>query len=263
MLSLALIVAAILAVAMFAVDTDALDDMQGHQPPAERDGPSLHPPEDRFMTEERLAADDRFPGPPPEDLSSTPKEEPPPDGPVIVFDASGIPAHAPAKLVKEMAGVLEKRDSFDHEATVMVFDPHGAEHPDDALSKALKAMGLVFVTDLQELDVPYVVSKLPSDGNVKSSTLHKILQFLDANESSLYNLIYSMITEMDDHSTCDRMASLVREDEEMTLVPSLPDTESDDDSDSSETVYVVLAAPSTAETYLCTHAFDGGAFTSQ
>ncbi len=257
------IVTAILAVALAAAECDALNDRQGHPPMDERADPqTYHPPMDQPAPED----DGMFYYAPPEHPPAKDgdmKEEPPDDGPVIVFDASGIPVHSPEKI-RGFADAMDKKDHMDDKNhSFVIFDPNAKENHDNALFKALEAMGFQVISDIHELDEPYCLLEVSSDLGNDSKVLYRFLQYVNAEDTDLYNLIYRMIQDMENCSSDEKSASLSREDEE--LMPEALDSESEDedDSDSSETVYVVLAAPSAVETYLCSHAFDGGASDSQ
>jgi len=259
---IALIVAAILAVAVVGSDADALNDGQGH-PPEERSDPPTHPPVDRpaDCMEEGMVCYAPPERPPVTDRCMP--EEPPSDGPVIVFDASGIPAHAPEKI-KGFADAVEKREKMDERhGSFFIYDPSSKDTHDDALSKALEAMGFHVISDLHELDNRFVVVKLSWDNFRDSHALYKILQSLEAEMTELGNLIYNMIVELDSCSNDDKSAALTREDEVLMLDTLVSDEEDDEDSGSDETFYVVLAAPSAVETYLSSHGFDGGAIILQ
>jgi len=262
--SIAAIVAVVLAVAVVAVEADALNDEQD-RPPMMMDCPPPHPPEDRPPCMEKEMTSYAPPECPPTPDGCM-KEEPPADGPVIVFDASGIPAHSPDKI-KGYADAMEKREKMNDEKEpkgfFIIFDPSSKDDQNHALSEALEAVGFQVISDLQEMDGPYTMVELSPDNIKDSRMLYRILLSTDENYTELLNLIHKMIMDLENYANDDKSAALSREDEEPSLEPADSVTDEEDDSDSGETVYVVLAAPSAVETYLCLHVFDGGAVISQ
>ncbi len=256
------IVAAVIAVALAACECDALDYKQGHDQFGEKMDPYHHPPMDQSAPEMDGTFCFESPEHPPAKGDDM-KEEPPADGPVVVFDASGIPAHAPDKI-GGYADAMDKKERMDDKRhSFVIFDPSMKDEHDDALFKALEAIGFQLISDFQELDGEYSLLKVTADAKDDSKLLYRFLQYVDADDTDLSNLIYDMIQGLENCSMDERCASLSREDEELMPESLDSEPEDEDDSNSSETVYVVLAAPSAVETYLCSHAFDGGASDSQ
>lgn len=258
LMAFVVMVIAILAVALTAAECDAMDDMQGLPPLEERTAPPPCPPMDPSNLKDNGMSYHAPPELPPAKNGDM-RECPPENGPVIVFDASGIPAHAPDKI-KGFADAMDKKEKIDDKKhSFMIYDPSVKESSDKALFKALEAMGLQVISDIHELDEPYCLMEVTNDIGTDIGILQRFIQYVGAEDASLCNLINKMIQEMEKCTSDIRNTSLSREDEEPVLETLNSEPEEKEDSEGSETVYVVLTAPSAVETYLCSHVFDGGA----
>ena len=223
----AVAVISVLAVAMAASDSDAF----GPCPPEPFDGFAPH-----MDADDRPAGEGPHPGEPP----------------VVVFDASGRPAHSPERMLRDYMGFFSEKRALEGEGRpFLILDPEVASDPRDALSAALeKVMGCDVVADLSGMDGE-VEMRAPSAG---ASDLRFLLELLPCLEedSSLRDLVLSMISELEGFSAQFGTAPY----REATYVSEPPSDSSEEDC---ETFYDVMAAPSAVETYLRAHVFDGGA----
>ena len=254
----AIIVVAVLALAMAAMECDASDDRKNYGP-MEQGNPLGNPPADNFQTMGNRVSEPL--GHPPALDNGKPKE-PAHDGPAIVFDASGISLHEPDRI-RGFADALEKKERMDDENhSFAILDPSADANRGDALLKTLESMGFQVVSSVQEIGGQYSLLEISADVDASSAALYRFLQYMDSSEAELCDLIYSMIREMEGRSSDERSASPSREDE--SLVPDVPDSsaEGEDDGDESETVYVDLMRPSAVDVYLRAQVFDGGTFFS-
>ena len=227
MLLAAVAVISVLAVAMAASDSDAF-------------GPCPPEPFEDFPHHE--AADGR-----PADEGPRPGEPP-----VVVFDASGRPAHSPERMLRDYMGFFSEKRALEGEGRpFLILDPEVASDPRGALSTALKnVMGCDVVADLSGMDGE-VELRAPPAGASGLGFLQELLPYLE-EDSSLRDLVLSMISELEGFSAQSGTAPC-RE------APYVSEPPSDSSEEDCETFYDVMAAPSAVETYLRTHVFDGGA----
>ena len=223
----AIAVISVLAVAMVASDSDAL-------------GPC--PPEPF----EDLAPHAEFDGRP--DGEGPRPGEPP----VVVFDASGRPAHSPERMLRDYMGFFSEKRALEGEGRpFLILDPEIASDHHGALSAALESvMGCDVVADLGGMDGE-VEMRPPSPGASDLGFLLELLPYLE-EDSGLKDLVLSMISELEGFSVQFGTAPY----REVDYVSEPPSDSSEEDC---ETVYDVMAAPSAVETYIRAHVFDGGA----